>query len=159
MIPRLILLVLISVIALKTVSSEVYRLPDNIKPIRYFLTLEPQLNFSEVYDDIPYYGSVTIELEIVKNTKSITFHKTQLEIDESSIKVLNKQGKKLKVTGTTTKEIEDMYIIQMEDELIQSETYTLEINNFYNNLTYDGLGFFKAHYKSRNDETGEDETR
>ncbi|KAF2891092.1 hypothetical protein ILUMI_15081, partial [Ignelater luminosus] len=159
MISRSILLVLVSVIALKTVSSEVYRLPDNIKPIRYYLTFEPQLNLTETSDYIPYYGSVTMELTILENTRNITFNKKLLEIDESSIKVLNKVGKELKVIATSSNAVEEMYTVQMEDELIKNETYILEINNFHNNLSYSGLGFFRAYYRLYNKETGKDESR
>ncbi|KAF2898340.1 hypothetical protein ILUMI_07834 [Ignelater luminosus] len=159
MIPRSILLVLVSVVALNMVSSEVYRLPNNIKPIRYYLTFEPQLNLTKPYKYIPYYGSVTMELKILENTRNITFNKKRLEIDESSIKVLNKAGKELKVIATSSNAVEEMYTVQMKRELIKNKTYTLEINNFHNNLSHDGLGFFRAYYRLHNEETGEAESR
>ncbi|KAF2891716.1 hypothetical protein ILUMI_14457, partial [Ignelater luminosus] len=52
-----------------------------------------------------------------------------------------------------------MYTVQMEDELIKNETYTLEINNFHNNLSHNGAGFFRAYYRLHNEETGEGDSR
>lgn len=102
-----------------------------------------------------------MQLEILRNTKNITFHGASLKIDESSIKVLNELGKQLKVSkaSPSANRYEDTYTVQTEDELIANQTYILQIDNFHNYLNDDPSGFFKAFYTVSNKETGENETR
>ena len=52
-------------------------LPKNVKPLHYDLTLEPN------FETFKYDGEVTIDLDVVEDTKSITLNTLEIEIHES----------------------------------------------------------------------------
>ena len=54
-------------------------LPKNVKPLHYDLTLEPNLESFE------YEGSVSIELDVVEDTQSITLNALELKIQEAKV--------------------------------------------------------------------------
>jgi hypothetical protein len=60
-----------------------YRLPTNVKPIHYKITLDPLI---EVPDPSTFTGEVIIRVRVLEETGSITLHYNDLTIQEVSIK-------------------------------------------------------------------------
>ena len=56
-------------------------LPKNVKPLHYDLTLEPN------FETFKYDGTVSIELDVVEDTKSISLNTLELDIQETTITV------------------------------------------------------------------------
>ena len=56
-------------------------LPKNVKPLHYDLTLEPN------FETFKYDGTVSIELDVVEDTKSISLNTLELDIHETTITV------------------------------------------------------------------------
>ena len=54
-------------------------LPKNVNPVHYDLTLEPN------FDTFKYDGEVTIDLDVVEDTKSITLNTVEIEIHETKV--------------------------------------------------------------------------
>ena len=54
-------------------------LPKNVKPLHYDLTLEPD------FETFKYDGEVTVDLDVVEDTKSITLNTIEIEIHETKI--------------------------------------------------------------------------
>ncbi|KAF2887985.1 hypothetical protein ILUMI_18186 [Ignelater luminosus] len=91
-----------------------------------------------------YDGNVKIELEVLEDTKSITLHQLQLRIDNTTIKLVNSNGKENIVVDTSKDGRNKTYTIRF-DELVKIGIYSLTIGNFSEELG-DGEGFFQAVY-------------
>ncbi|KAF2889361.1 hypothetical protein ILUMI_16812, partial [Ignelater luminosus] len=66
---RSVLVLLFSVTLYSIVSCHMYRLPKNVKPLRYFPTMGPHLRDTDLQKTFHYGGNVNIELEVLENTK------------------------------------------------------------------------------------------
>ncbi|KAF2897047.1 hypothetical protein ILUMI_09126 [Ignelater luminosus] len=141
---RFVFVLLFSVTLCSIVSCQVYRLPKNVKPLRYFLTMEPHLRDTDLQKTFHYDGNVKIELEVLEDTKSITLHQLQLRIDNTTIELVNSNGKENIVVDTSKDGRNETYTIHF-GELVEIGIYNLTIGNFSGELG-DGEGFFHAVY-------------
>ena len=58
-----------------------HRLPPTVRPRRYDLTLEPDL------DTATFAGEETIEVEVVEPTSEIVLNAAEIEVDEASVEL------------------------------------------------------------------------
>ncbi|KAF2905524.1 hypothetical protein ILUMI_00649, partial [Ignelater luminosus] len=115
-----------SVILCSIVSCQVYRLPKNVKPLRYSLTMESHLRDTDLQRTLHYDGNVKMELEVLADTKSITLHQLQLRIDNTTIELVNSNGKENIVVDTSKDGRNRTYTIRFE-ELVEIGIYNLTI--------------------------------
>ena len=74
-------------------SSQAVMLPTNIKPSRYILALEPDMEASS------FLGHETIEVDVLTSTSTITLNASELQI--SSCRILSAGGDTLTATSIT----------------------------------------------------------
>lgn len=111
-----------------------YSLPKNIKPLRYLLTLEP--NMSESY----FNGSVTLEFKSLSITDFITLHVKDIEINNNLIKVKDQNGNVLPVYKCIIEQKRDFFTIYLNENMEAGIYYNLTITEFRGNISSDTLG-------------------
>lgn len=106
--------------------------------------MEPKLTVDS-FDPIPYFGSVTIELETVASTNNITLHSKDIDIDEDSVKISDAKGNKLIKKSTSNDSETETFTVHLGSPLAKGNFYNLTIGNFSSKLKRDE-GFFSAYY-------------
>lgn len=112
-------------------------LPTNVKPLRYGLTLEP------LFETFKFDGDLTIDLDVVEASKSITLNTTEIEIHSAA------------VNGTAVKSIDfdienQTATFVLEKELAPGSKASLELK-FSGILNDKMAGFYRSSYT---DDTG-----
>jgi len=107
-----------------------YRLPENIKPIRYDLNITPDL------DKFTFIGDVNIEIDVLENTKEIILNSKDLEIIE------------VKIADINSKDIsfdKDKQTVSFTFDEIKKGKHNLSIK-FKGILNNDMNGFYRSTY-------------
>lgn len=126
-------------------TPEEYFLPKNVKPYRYKIILDPDLENETIE------GSVEIEIQALENTSNITLEIRSVEIDNSSVVVTKSEtGEEVKHGESLWKEDVEHYVINLEEELIKDDYYTLKIGKYEGKLHTDNGGFYLAKYIDEN---------
>lgn len=120
-------------------SASDYILPTNVKPLRYNITLKPNLDLETIE------GSVQIELLALENTRNITIEKRSVTIDDSSVVVEGPSGV-IAVDEPTWYDDIEHYVINLQEELHANEKYNLTIGSYSGFLHTDNGGFYLAKY-------------
>jgi len=119
-------------------------LPKNVKPLHYHLTLEPN------FETFKYDGEVTIDLDVVEDTKSITLN--TLEIDVKETKVTS--GSETIASSPKVTTDEDAQTTKVElDKAIPAGSKVQLHHKFTGTLNDKMAGFYRSSYK---DEAGND---
>lgn len=126
--------------SLTRADNSYYRLPNNIQPLKYNITLQPLLDEEEIY------GSVVIEFSALENTKNITLEIRRIEIDNSSITVKDSEDNSLDIEGYEYYSDREFYVIKLANELVTGNSYTLYIASYEGILHTDNGGFYLAKY-------------
>lgn len=125
-------------------------IPKNVKPIRYTLTVETNL---EVHQNCSTFnGSVVIELFSSQTASNITLHSRKIDIDNSTIRVVHSSGAEVDIVNTEIDEENEFYIIYLKHELEANEYYNLTIEKFSGIMTYDKIGFYLVQYTNKDGE-------
>lgn len=118
-----------------------YFLPKNVLPYRYKIILKPDLEAETIE------GSVEIELQALETSNNITLEIRSVEIDNSSVVVVrDATGEKLNHGDPLWKEDVEHYVINLEEDLVEGENYTLKIGKYEGKLHTDNGGFYLAKY-------------
>jgi aminopeptidase 2 len=118
-------------------------LPKNVKPLHYDLTLEPNLK------TFKYEGTVSIELDVVEDTKSISLNTLELDILETTITV----GGKTISSSPKLQYDEDSQTTKIEfEETIPAGQKAVLYHKFSGNLNDNMAGFYRSSYKGANGE-------
>ncbi|KAF2857406.1 hypothetical protein K470DRAFT_260840 [Piedraia hortae CBS 480.64] len=113
-------------------------LPKNVKPLHYNLTLEPD------FDTFKYDGTVNIDLDVVEDTKSVSFN--TLDVDVSSAKVSS--GQKVISSSPRISYDEDSQTTKVEfDEVIPAGSKAQVSVKFRGTLNDNMAGFYRSSYK------------
>lgn len=143
-------------------KSPDFRLPTNIKPIHYDITLRPVFNTSDD-TNFTFTGTSIIILEVINLTESnnnkIVFHAKDLNIKNSSVFMVDGVGPLFNETEIQVKEIirdeipeRDFVTLVLEDNIIEGTQVILTLN-FDGKLNQKDLrGFYKSSYKTEKDE-------
>ncbi|XP_065354225.1 glutamyl aminopeptidase-like isoform X3 [Calliphora vicina] len=117
----------------------IYRLPDEIRPIKYKLYIHPELNAKTCE------GTVSIQIEIEKETNLIVLHAKNLEIN--SVSILNMMARmRIRVKKFYLDVEREMLFIELEEILYTSTPYTVSISY---HCQLDGLvGLYASSYLS-----------
>lgn len=118
------------------VEAEREILPTNVRPTHYDLRIEPDLD-----EAIEYYGSVVVDLDIVKNTSSIALNVADLDLLET--KLLTEDGETLHISKLKVDKENEIVQIILERRLYASERVQLEIK-FKGSHLHHVHGFFRS---------------
>ncbi|XP_012230687.2 putative aminopeptidase-2 [Linepithema humile] len=123
-----------------------YRLPSNISPRKYFISVTPYLEIGNFTFD----GRVKIEADVLQLTKQIILHSA--EIEHHTINVTVNQIE-LGIKNYTTIRKYDFLIINLEEEVLNGTQLTIEITYTGHLNTSELRGFYKSSYINTNGET------
>ncbi|XP_043498883.1 putative aminopeptidase-2 [Polistes fuscatus] len=114
-----------------------YRLPNNVIPQKYILSLEPFL----VPDNFTFNGNVQIVASVVKKTNKIVLHASNITVHSVNVMVNNEE-----VNVTESYEsIYDFFVIKLENALNEKTEVNI-IFRYTGNLNNAMLGFYKSYY-------------
>ncbi|KAK4880003.1 hypothetical protein RN001_008149 [Aquatica leii] len=106
------------------------RLPNNIIPIWYNITLEPNFTLSI------FTGSVSIKLKIVNETQEIVLHAYKLEdIDKEDITINCNNNVNNTITKVSTNNKTEFLTIKLSKTITANETCVLNFRHFQGNLS------------------------
>lgn len=122
-----------------------FRLPRHVKPLQYFLELEP--NFS----NDTFNGSLIIEFIVTEASNNVTLHIDGLEINPSTIHLNKSDGFFVNSVNVTNNQTDKhFFIIHFNEALSKEITYNLTIGEFKGVLNSDRQGFYLAKYLDEN---------
>ncbi|CAI6095111.1 unnamed protein product [Clonostachys chloroleuca] len=116
-------------------------LPTNVIPRHYEITLEP--NFAT----FKYEGTVTIHLDVVRETASIALHKLDLEIHETSVET--DEGVAIFSPGLEYTEADSVQTVKLGQQIPAGQKLNLT-QRFTGVLNDKMAGFYRSSYKDEN---------
>lgn len=125
-----------------------YRLPDNLVPHSYEITLQPYIGNYDIYGNksFTFNGRNKISFKCVKPTSVITFHSENLQFE--TITVTDSTGNMVQIfkrNDITFDELRDFTYLQLKKECVANMDYTMDI--IYTGMISDQLnGFYKSSY-------------
>ncbi|XP_055677821.1 endoplasmic reticulum aminopeptidase 2 isoform X2 [Lutzomyia longipalpis] len=117
-------------------------LPTSVRPIRYVLTIHPNLTNLDVK------GQVTVEFHVEKETSFLVLHSQDLNITERAI--IGPKGFALKINRLLEYPPRQQLYLEVKDKLRKKVNYTLNLR-WYSKLVPDPEGFYVDAF---DDETG-----
>nr|POE63591.1 aminopeptidase 2 [Quercus suber] len=124
-----------------TMGREV--LPKNVKPLHYDLTLEPDL------EKFTYEGHVTIELDVVEDTKSISLNTFEIDILETKVT----SGSNTISSSPKISYNDDTQTTKVEfDQTIPAGSKATLYHKFTGTLNNNMAGFYRSSYKTESGE-------
>ncbi|PAA80768.1 hypothetical protein BOX15_Mlig022521g3 [Macrostomum lignano] len=112
-----------------------YRLPTDVKPVSYALTLAPFI-YSNIRDDCYFTGSVSIAVEAVNDTDMLRLHSVRLEVP--TVRVRNSTGGDVSVEKIEENVEKQWLTIKLGEPLRAGETYTVLIDRFKGKFVKNG---------------------
>ncbi|CAI6341716.1 unnamed protein product [Periconia digitata] len=119
-------------------------LPTNVKPLHYNLTLEPE------FQNFTYKGSVTIDLDVVEDTTSITLN--TLDLDVHSAKV-ESDGQTVSASPSLTHDESAQTTKVTFDQTISSGAKASLTMTFTGTLNDNMAGFYRSSFKAADGST------
>jgi aminopeptidase N len=129
---------------LQAYDNAAYRLPKNIVPYEYVISVAPN------FEDFTVKGKVTIEVIVKERTKQIILHSLGIKHDKLNLKDRNNE---ISYIDTKLKERYDFYVIYLKDELKHDDLITIEIEYTSDLNATDLRGFYKSSYQDEKGET------
>lgn len=137
-----------SIAQLPAAGSEDYRLPTNIIPLEYDITLEPLFeNFDE--KEYKFNGQVLITATAVEEINAIVLHAVDLDFGADNI-VVEVEEEAIEVTGfQSNTEIPDhqTVVIEIQPNITEGSNFTISIK-YTGILNDDDIGFYRAVYRN-----------
>jgi hypothetical protein len=124
-----------------------FRLPSNLKPSLYELTIKPYIGTNETYQEkaFTYEGTMKMTFECLNATNKIIFHSSGNDIEESSLLLLG-GSKPLTIVETMYDDVTEFFTLILNDECDEMREYSLSIK--YSGSIRDDLeGFYLSSYK------------
>lgn len=122
------------------IEASDYRLPENIKPLWYNITLEPRLDEELVL------GSLQFKFRALENTKNVTIEIRSVTINYDSVALENSSGSIISINNFTWYNDTEHYVLNLDEELNSGDEYTLTIGEYQGILHTDNGGFYLAKY-------------
>ncbi|KYN33599.1 Aminopeptidase N [Trachymyrmex septentrionalis] len=124
---------------LQTYDNLAFRLPSNINPKHYFISLTPHLNGNFTFD-----GKVTIKADVIQPTNQIILHLSEIEPYEVIVKANQTEVEQLKTKFVDRYEF---YVIYLKKELTAGTKLNIKIK-YTGHLNAELRGFYKSSYVS-----------
>ncbi|WPH01164.1 aminopeptidase 2 [Acrodontium crateriforme] len=118
-------------------------LPKNVKPLHYDLTLEPNL------ETFKYEGTVSIELDVIEDTKSISLNTVDLEILETKVSA---GGTVISSSPKVSYDMDSQTTKVEFDEVIPAGSKATLFHKFTGVLNDNMAGFYRSSYKTESGE-------
>lgn len=116
------------------------RLPDNVRPVHYDVTLYP-----DFYEERHiFYGNISIELNIVSETNIILIHALYLNISDTRLKV-TKTSRNIQIKRTFEYGPNEFWVVETMQPLSANSNVHLEMS-FSGDLSRSIVGFYKSKY-------------
>ncbi|XP_070160927.1 aminopeptidase N [Polyergus mexicanus] len=126
-----------------------YRLPDDVVPTNYVIELTPYLDTIDE-KNFTFDGHSEIDLDIKRNTTTITFHAKQLKFNEEDVN-LKIDNKNISIENITLNEQKDFVTLTLKEQ-ITSQMKGKLILNYSGVLRNDELrGFYNSSYQKENE--------
>jgi aminopeptidase N len=123
-----------------------YRLPKHIQPSEYDLKLTPYMKAEDGIKRFTFDGEVKITLKVITaNQNTITLHSQDLNIDNTSITVMDGQNL-IPVQSVTVQTEYSFIVLTLAQNLIINRDHVLSCK-FSGNMQDDMTGFYKSSYK------------
>lgn len=113
-------------------------LPDNVKPIQYYLTLEP------LFDTFTFNGDETIDLSVKKDSDEISLNTLELELKD--VEIVTGEGNIIKPTSIDEDVDENVTTFKLPETLKAGTIVNLKIK-FVGILNDKMAGFYRSTYK------------
>ncbi|XP_015606016.1 aminopeptidase N [Cephus cinctus] len=123
-----------------------YRLPNNSIPISYKVALIPHLTVGNFKFD----GEISIDLQVVEATSSLTLHTNDLTIDENATSLTGKNT--VQTISNHTYDLTRHFLMINTATVLAPGNYTLNIK-YIGNLNNAMRGFYRSSYINDNGET------
>ncbi|KAH8232362.1 hypothetical protein KR032_004785 [Drosophila birchii] len=139
-------------LGLASASYDYYRLPTDLLPHMYHLSILTHLDGPESFR---FSGVVNILIEVLRDTNNITLHSKNLTIDESRTTLTRLSGRTIKdicVSSTAVNPTEDYYILNPCQKLLADNFYELRLF-FSAEIDQTMSGYYRSSY--RDPETNE----
>ncbi|XP_031337247.1 aminopeptidase N-like [Photinus pyralis] len=133
-------------------TTLIERLPTRIVPIKYDITLNPDIK------NRSFVGTVRIDVHVKETTKIVTLHAYYLEgFDTKTVKLAKvPDGKVINIEKIDLQPGPQFLAITCKEDLIAGEKYILELLNFTGILsTTEKRGFYFGQYKDKFNKTHE----
>lgn len=135
--------------SIEEVSGD-YKLPNNVEPTNYIIELKPYLD-SKNDKNFTFEGKSTINLKVNSNTKTITFHAKQLNIENITLTYTNNENKiNIKIVDYKINQQKDFVILTL-GQGINRDMQDVKLLLHYSGVLNDDLrGFYKSSYQNGN---------
>lgn len=133
-------------------SSESYRLPKNIKPYLYELTIKPYIGTNETYGEMAFTfeGQMIMYLTCVQSTNQIVFHAIDLYVEEDTVEVHDSNGQLIPLRDSIQYESRRNFMtVTLTQTCTENENYTLALK-YRGLINEDLVGFYQSSYRDRN---------
>ena len=120
-----------------------YRLPSDLKPSLYELTIWAY--FNDTVEPVDFNGTVKIYFKCFKSTDKIIIHAKELEIFNNTIKVQHSVDNQIRVKSLGFDYEREFCIIELSNQLKKDENYTLFIQ-YRGYIKEDNIGFYRSSY-------------
>ena len=116
-----------------------------MKPFYYDLKIKTE--FDSQTEPNNFDGEITIKFACIEITNSIVLHKSNININESSIKVFDQSSGKLNVVSILYDEETEIFNVTLSELFLKNQNYSFFMT-YVGNL--DAEGFFKSSYTISN---------
>ncbi|XP_055381352.1 uncharacterized protein LOC129611949 [Condylostylus longicornis] len=137
----------------KVEEKEDYRLPTNVVPTNYNLTIKPYILRDGIErEKFQFDGFVNILLKpIVDNVDKIALHKKNITIISRTLVKQGTPEEKIDITNDNDNAKTDIWTLTLKEPLVKDQHYILRIN-YTGYMGDDMKGFYKSSYKKKNGE-------
>ena len=123
-----------------------YRLPKTLKP--FFYDLKVLTSFDVQTEPNLFDGDLIIKFTCIESTNLISFHKDELEIIESSIKITNEESE-FSFSSTSYDKDTQIYKIELTQSLTSNKNYSISMK-YVGKVQANNFGFYKSFYTDSN---------
>nr|KAG5689088.1 hypothetical protein BaRGS_034745 [Batillaria attramentaria] len=128
--------------------SSMIRLPRSLIPSHYDLDLKIKLEDTETPS---FSGSCNISVVANTSTRSVVFHRSDLALDESRVRVRSELGREeWKVVKQYHVTDNEFHVLELERELPKGQRFRIEVGSFKGLIRDDLRGLYKSSYKTKN---------
>lgn len=136
---------------------EDYRLPKDVVPTEYNITLTPTFESNDTKKNFTFDGRVEITLNVLNSTNTITFHAKELEIDKDiklTYRYIDKKDKteknKILIPKLTKNPQKDFVTLNFEENVPKIQNAKLSLH-YTGKLNEKYRGFYKSFYQNKDE--------